>query len=1225
MTDPAGASTIRPNPYVGPRAFQFGETMYGRDQEIAELLDVLIAKRIVLLYSPSGAGKSSLIEAGLRAELTARDFRVFPTIRVGAEPPDELNGRDVRNRYVLSTILSLEEGRPRDRQRPFAELASVDLDSYLEDLCRDEESVSDPCFVFDQFEELFTLDPTDIDAKRAFVTELGVALRNPGRWVLFAMREDFIAQLDPYLQRVPNRLATRYRLDLLEPTAAKLAARRPAADLGVAFSEDAADRLVSDLRRVRVQRGAVAGYEPGPYVEPVQLQVVCRQLWSRLAPAASAITVDDVVALGNVDDALANFYVDEVVAVAARTGVSEREIRTWFDQSLISPDGFRTQTLDGPGAAGEAVLRELENAHLIRADRRRGTEWYELSHDRLVAPVQTSNARWREEHLNPLQREAQTWDARSRPAGLLITGEVLTEAEQWAEAHEAELLPIDREYLEASRAEQRRLDLEHKVHRRNRALTAVAVVVSVLALAALVYTNNQRASANRARATAVKALADRDQLNASSLWLAAGAQTADARIQALAWLEAFEHNPGNQSPDMARKLMTAQHYLAHDRLYAGTVRTIDPTGAHVAFAGDDGRVRVVDVATLAEQPGPALSDGQPVDALAYGAIGEVLGVGRRGAVSLWEGDGKAGELTSPGLGEHSSIAGLSIAGGAGGLVAAVAVDESSADGSGRLLVWDAGKAIDPPDGTSSGVTRAVVAGNRLAVLVTDPGDAAAGILQVWQRTPTGWLEQPLVPPGAQPPAVRLGGALALTADGRFVAAGTVSGLQVYPTFDPAAAPPSQPADDPDRRAANVIGASFLTAGGDAVRAVDTSGRVYDWRLQPDKSWEGTPRATLPPSGDVQMDGDGGRAVAGSGDTFTVADTVTGDRLLGQFAASAGSISGGRAVVLQRSGAVDDQASPQAPWTRGTPSGAVGLALSPDGQRRALLSASGSSVQVSANGGTTIDQPLCAELSGGEGAAAPSDAGGIAVAIADNGAVVASADRPGASTWCLALPGRSPFPGFSLQDERYHAVGISADGSHFAVGTELGGGGTADLYDADGKLLALWPLPSPVTAVTFAAGEAGQPQVVAGDAQGNIVAFQPEPTADFAVTERCSAALPTTEPVVAMSATAGPFGALLIAAATRRGVYVYEVAAGGDSCHLMGGFDVMRDEGDVLALSLDERGQVTTLESDFNVYSFDPLAPPAKVAEVVSGLWDAHGTSRYLNCDALPKTARCPRP
>jgi hypothetical protein len=51
-TSPERSAT---NPYVGPRAFKTGEHLYGRSRESSELVDLLIAERIVLLYSPSGA------------------------------------------------------------------------------------------------------------------------------------------------------------------------------------------------------------------------------------------------------------------------------------------------------------------------------------------------------------------------------------------------------------------------------------------------------------------------------------------------------------------------------------------------------------------------------------------------------------------------------------------------------------------------------------------------------------------------------------------------------------------------------------------------------------------------------------------------------------------------------------------------------------------------------------------------------------------------------------------------------------------------------------------------------------------------------------------------------------------------------------------------------------------------------------------------------------------
>src|SRR5438128_6507247 len=81
------APATRPNPYIGPRSFQTGETLYGRERETQDLLGLLIAERIVLLRSPSGARKTSLVQAALIPQLIERDFTVLRVIRVSQEPP----------------------------------------------------------------------------------------------------------------------------------------------------------------------------------------------------------------------------------------------------------------------------------------------------------------------------------------------------------------------------------------------------------------------------------------------------------------------------------------------------------------------------------------------------------------------------------------------------------------------------------------------------------------------------------------------------------------------------------------------------------------------------------------------------------------------------------------------------------------------------------------------------------------------------------------------------------------------------------------------------------------------------------------------------------------------------------------------------------------------------------------------------------------------------------
>ncbi len=245
----------------------------------------------------------------------------------------------------------------------------------------------------------------------------------------------------------------------------------------------------------------------------MQLQVACRQLWETLDPHAHEIGADDVVALGSVDNALGDFYASQVRAVAERTGSNEREIRSWFGEALITENGFRTQVVRGPQTNGEAVVRELENAHLIRTEQRRGTEWYELAHDRLIEPIRANNAAWGQHALGLAPtRGAAMGASRAGPRTLLMTGPRLAEAEGWARQHASEMLPVDRDFLDAGRAEQRRIDLEQRATRLKLvAMTTVsALALAALALVVLFFVSAQR---QRARREAQRA-ADRTRLGA---------------------------------------------------------------------------------------------------------------------------------------------------------------------------------------------------------------------------------------------------------------------------------------------------------------------------------------------------------------------------------------------------------------------------------------------------------------------------------------------------------------------------------------------------------------------------------------------------------------------------------------------------------------------------------------------------------------------------------------
>jgi hypothetical protein len=394
------------NPFIGPKPFMIGQALYGRDWETRMLFNLLLSKRLVLLHSPSGAGKTSLIHAGLWPRLEDK-FRVRPPIRLDAMP--DLNGTPV-NRYVYSTYRSLDPSLA-------AEFSNERLNDY--------HSVGDETkpelWIFDQFEEVLSLDPIDNTEKRLFFEQLAEALEHSEepRWALFVMREDYLGALEPYLKLLPTGLSARFRLELLDPDGARQAIQKPAAGAGLDFTEAAACRLVDDLRQVRVDRPRGSDPPLGPYIEPVQLQVVCRQLWEELPRTTTTIDEAHVAAWGDVNRALSRYYEAQVQAVVHATGMDEVVLRDWFDKELITERGFRDQTSRGPGHGGKRTDRALQlltDAHVIRADRRRDVTWYELAHDRLLEPVQTSNRVWRQKNPDFHKREAKAEDRHGRSA-----------------------------------------------------------------------------------------------------------------------------------------------------------------------------------------------------------------------------------------------------------------------------------------------------------------------------------------------------------------------------------------------------------------------------------------------------------------------------------------------------------------------------------------------------------------------------------------------------------------------------------------------------------------------------------------------------------------------------------------------------------------------------------------------------------------------------------------
>ncbi len=499
FASPKGSS----NPFVGPRPFEPGETLYGREAEVDELYYLWKAERIVLLHSPSGAGKSSLLQAGLLPRIEA-SFDVWGPTRVHQESPAEL--RAGVNRYLLSAMQGFEEGVPERLRRGARELAGLRLAEYVETRPRRRKKASKSlALLFDQFEEILTVDPLAEEAKQEFFDQLGELLRNPRVWALFVLREDYLAPLDPFLRRVPTNLKNRFRIDLLSLDGAREAMVQPALAGGREFP--AADRLLRDLATMKVQRpdGSFAE-QIGRYVEPVQLQVVCFRLWEAMPADARSIDAGDLARFGDVTEALGAYYADSVRLACGGDPACERAVREWFGERLITAGGIRGQVLRGvdrsEGLDNELIERLLDT-HLVRAEQRAGSTWYELAHDRLIAPVRDDNAAWRAEHLSKFQQRATLWEQQGRPPGLLLKDQELAAAERWS-ADSVVITGVELRFLEESRKAQSIIDRDRRQARRIKLLGIAALVIGALALVAGAFAVAKMVEANQQRELAVE-------------------------------------------------------------------------------------------------------------------------------------------------------------------------------------------------------------------------------------------------------------------------------------------------------------------------------------------------------------------------------------------------------------------------------------------------------------------------------------------------------------------------------------------------------------------------------------------------------------------------------------------------------------------------------------------------------------------------------------------------
>jgi len=443
----------RSNPYLGPVPFQRTDRhlFFGRESEARSLLDKVIAETIVIFCAKSGAGKSSLVNARLIPALLEQRFKVYPPVRFSSELPTGILPKDVANIFVFKTICYLNEEQNREAQS----LRNESLPSFLAAEPVEQEEFQPRVLIVDQFEEILTTHPDRSRREREdFFHQLQQAL-DVGALssVLFVMREDYLAPLEYYKPILEDRLGSLFHMDALSYRDAVAAIRQPAEKAGRPFDGEVAEILADNLRKSDQGKEGKTSFEE--VIEPVQLQVVCRQLWEKLeGRPGETITRKDLEECGDVDTALVNFYEDMIAKVSKTSNVGREQLLPWFYKKLITPppNQVRKQvnrgTLETEGLPNSAITK-LDEVHLIRRLEERGGIWYELAHDTFIKPVVEVYEKWLEEHHSPVIDDAKAWHEAGRDSSFLYQGRRLQKAVVWAKANEKLLSEVEIEFLDS--------------------------------------------------------------------------------------------------------------------------------------------------------------------------------------------------------------------------------------------------------------------------------------------------------------------------------------------------------------------------------------------------------------------------------------------------------------------------------------------------------------------------------------------------------------------------------------------------------------------------------------------------------------------------------------------------------------------------------------------------------------------------------------------------------
>lgn len=452
---------IYANPWKGLQSYQENDAIFGRDDEIKNLYNRILFDIQTVVYGKSGIGKSSIINAGIvpRAKLDGMlpvDIRLAHTVKKDQNPTIPYT-EQIKNR--IAEVLGVVGGEAEDVSTSLRidSLADEHPKSLWELLHRYrfwkvEDGIRKrvlPLLLFDQFEEIFTL---ELDRKRvdAFFSELADLLNEVKPDYLFpsaamndipsasepefketgsntkprnvfseianrrrvsttefleksefhvviTLREDFLSDLERHTTYIPGMKSNRFAiLPLNEEQAAKIIMEPIKGLIDKPVAKEIIQRLTgcSDFKLDGI---------PEIEVNASLLSLYMEQLYNKkLQSNAETISLEMVKQYGNYF--IANFYEESIMGIPADViRILEEELITNADKR----DNIAKVDLIAKGV-DEKYINLLLNKKVLQKFHYNDDERIELIHDTLC-PVVNDRILHRQQIKEEEERRQKEW------------------------------------------------------------------------------------------------------------------------------------------------------------------------------------------------------------------------------------------------------------------------------------------------------------------------------------------------------------------------------------------------------------------------------------------------------------------------------------------------------------------------------------------------------------------------------------------------------------------------------------------------------------------------------------------------------------------------------------------------------------------------------------------------------------------------------------------------